>query len=227
MTTFAGVETWPILETQATDQIEISEKVHTPYLVLWGSNRTLRSARVDLQCLFHLSFTSRARTSKSRRCGQGVQEDKTSTKLRRLCAYGIYRQVWLNATSRDLMQLSLHPSRIVFAGLMVKCSTERSQMLNRAEAVKRLKEKLTVIAQDQAILDFNEIKGDQVEATFGQQIRNYVFSPYKLVKDTRTAFETSQVQDVMDGKLDDIIAAYLRTSVDVRKSHVKKASDVE
>lgn len=96
-------------------------------------------------------------------------------------------------------------------GIMIKCSTERSQMLNRAEALKRLKEKLAVIAQEQALKDFNEIKGDLVEATFGQQIRNYVFAPYKMVKDTRTGFETSQVQDVMDGDLDDFVATYLRS----------------
>jgi peptide chain release factor 2 len=69
----------------------------------------------------------------------------------------------------------------------------RNQAGNKAEAIKRLKEKLLVIAQEQALQNFNEIRGDVVEATFGQQIRNYVFAPYKMVKDTRTAFETSQV----------------------------------
>lgn len=49
------------------------------------------------------------------------------------------------------------------------------------------------VAQEQALADFNQIKGDVVEATFGQQIRNYVFAPYKMVKDTRTGYETSQV----------------------------------
>lgn len=49
-----------------------------------------------------------------------------------------------------------------------------------------------------------------VEASWGQQIRNYVFHPYKLVKDTRTGAETGQIQDVMDGDLDDLIEAYLR-----------------
>ncbi|RYH14833.1 hypothetical protein EON65_32880 [archaeon] len=52
--------------------------------------------------------------------------------------------------------------------------------------------------------------GETVEATFGQQIRNYVFAPYKLVKDTRTMHETSQVQDVLDGDFDSFIEAYLR-----------------
>lgn len=49
-----------------------------------------------------------------------------------------------------------------------------------------------------------------VEASWGQQIRNYVFHPYKLVKDTRTGAETAQIQDVMDGDLDYLIEAYLR-----------------
>ena len=83
--------------------------------------------------------------------------------------------------------------RHIPTGVTVKCTTERSQMLNKAEAIKRLKEKLLAIAQDQALADFNQIKGDVVEATFGQQIRNYVFAPYKMVKDTRTGYETSQV----------------------------------
>ena len=67
--------------------------------------------------------------------------------------------------------------RHIPSGLIIKCSTERSQMLNKAEALKRLKEKLIAIAQEQALADFNQIKGDLVEATFGQQIRNYVFAP--------------------------------------------------
>lgn len=83
--------------------------------------------------------------------------------------------------------------RHIPTGLMIRCSTERSQMLNRSEALKRLKEKLLAIQQDQELADFREIKGDLVEATFGQQIRNYVFAPYKMVKDTRTGYETAQV----------------------------------
>ncbi len=66
-------------------------------------------------------------------------------------------------------------------------------MTNRVEALARIKSKLLVIAQEQALADFREVKGEQVEATFGQQIRNYVLAPYKLVKDTRTTFETAQV----------------------------------
>ena len=56
-----------------------------------------------------------------------------------------------------------------------------------------------------------------VDATFGQQIRNYVMAPYRLVKDTRTGFETAQVGDVLDGDLDGFINAYLRSSKDKQK----------
>lgn len=83
--------------------------------------------------------------------------------------------------------------RHIPSGLAVKCTTERSQVMNKAQALARLKAKLLMIAQEQALADFNLIKGDAVEATFGQQIRNYVLAPYKLVKDTRTGHETSQV----------------------------------
>jgi peptide chain release factor 2 len=102
--------------------------------------------------------------------------------------------------------------RHIPTGVVIKCTSERSQLANKAEGMKRLKEKLIAIQQENALADFNEIKGDLVEATFGQQIRNYVFAPYKMVKDTRTNFESSQTQDVMDGDLDDFIASYLRYS---------------
>jgi peptide chain release factor 2 len=84
------------------------------------------------------------------------------------------------------------------SGITVKCSTERSQVMNKGEALKRLKEKLLTIAQEQAVQDYNAIRGDQVIATFGQQIRNYIFAPYKLVKDTRSGFETTNVSLLYD-----------------------------
>jgi len=74
-----------------------------------------------------------------------------------------------------------------------------------------LKEKLVIIANEQKLSDLKEIKGEQVEATFGQQIRNYVFAPYKIVKDLRTNFETTEVQEVLNGDLDDFITAFLRS----------------
>jgi peptide chain release factor 2 len=99
-------------------------------------------------------------------------------------------------------------------GITIKSTTQRSQLANKADALARLKAKLIALAVDNAMADLKELKGDLVEATFGQQIRNYVFAPYKMVKDTRTSFETAQVQDVMDGDLDEFVNSYLRFMAD-------------
>lgn len=78
--------------------------------------------------------------------------------------------------------------------LSVRCESYRSQAKNKQEALKILKSKLLAVAQEQALDDLNMIRGSHVEATFGQQIRNYVFAPYKLVKDLRCNYETSKVR---------------------------------
>lgn len=87
---------------------------------------------------------------------------------------------------------------------------ERSQLANKTRALIRLKAKLMVIAEEQRATEIKEIRGDAVKAEWGQQIRNYVFHPYKLVKDVRTGHETSDITSVMDGDLDPFIKAYLK-----------------
>ena len=80
----------------------------------------------------------------------------------------------------------------------------------QARALELLKAKLLVVQQEQQAKEIAEIRGDIVKAEWGQQIRNYVFHPYKLVKDVRTSVETSDVQGVMDGDLERFTQAYLR-----------------
>ncbi|HBY80513.1 MAG TPA: peptide chain release factor 2, partial [Cyanobacteria bacterium UBA11148] len=63
---------------------------------------------------------------------------------------------------------------------------------------------------EQRAQEIAEIRGDMVEAAWGNQIRNYVFHPYQMVKDLRTNVETTAVEDVMNGELDPFIEAYLR-----------------
>lgn len=95
-------------------------------------------------------------------------------------------------------------------GISVRCSQERSQLQNRDRAMQLLKAKLMVIAQEQRAQEIADIRGDIVEAAWGNQIRNYVFHPYQMVKDLRTGTETTNIQDVMDGDLDLFIQDYLR-----------------
>lgn len=95
-------------------------------------------------------------------------------------------------------------------GLAVRCTEERSQLQNKEKALTLLKSRLLVIAKEQRASEIAEIRGDMVEAAWGQQIRNYVFHPYQMVKDVRTGVETTAIQDVMNGELDSFIQAYLR-----------------
>ena len=100
-------------------------------------------------------------------------------------------------------------------GLAVRCTQERSQLQNKEKAMALLMAKLLVIAQEQRAAEIADIRGDIVEAAWGNQIRNYVFHPYQMVKDLRTAEETTDVQGVMDGDLDPFIQSLLRQGVEV------------
>ena len=83
--------------------------------------------------------------------------------------------------------------------------------LLQSRAIDLLKSRLLVIAQEQQLKDIADIKGDAVKAEWGQQIRNYVFHPYKMVKDVRSGHETSNIAAVMDGEiLNGFIEAQLR-----------------
>ena len=94
-------------------------------------------------------------------------------------------------------------------GLSVKCSEERSQAMNKVKALVVLKSKLFVLERERKEAEMREVRGEQVKADFGQQVRNYVLHPYKLVKDLRTGHETPDVLRVLDGDIDDILVELL------------------
>lgn len=95
------------------------------------------------------------------------------------------------------------------SGIVVSCQTERSQFQNRETCMRMLRSKLVEIKEREHLDRISDIKGVQQKIEWGSQIRNYVFMPYTLVKDTRTGCETSNVNGVMDGDLDPFINAYL------------------
>ncbi len=103
-------------------------------------------------------------------------------------------------------------------GIAVRCTEERSQLQNKEKALARLKAKLLVVAKQQRASEIAEIRGDMVEASWGNQIRNYVFHPYQMVKDLRTNEETTAIADVMNGDLDMFIQAYLRQENQILES---------
>ena len=94
-------------------------------------------------------------------------------------------------------------------GIVTACQTQRSQFQNRDYAMQMLKSKLLELKLQQHAEKISDIKGVQLKIEWGSQIRSYVFMPYQLVKDTRTDYETGNIQAVMDGDLDGFINAYL------------------
>lgn len=95
-------------------------------------------------------------------------------------------------------------------GIVVSCQTQRSQVQNKETCFQMLRSKLyekEVLEREEAL---NSLKGEKMENAWGSQIRNYVFQPYTLVKDTRTKVESGNIQAVMDGEIDEFINAYLK-----------------
>ena len=98
-------------------------------------------------------------------------------------------------------------------GIVSTCQNGRSQHENREEAMRVLKSRLYQLEIEQQEKKRKEIQGEQLANEWGSQIRSYVMHPYSLVKDARTGYETSQVQSVMDGNLDEFIFAYLKSQI--------------
>ena len=94
-------------------------------------------------------------------------------------------------------------------GIVVSCQTQRDQFQNRETCMRMLRSKLIEIKEREHLDKISDIKGAQLKIEWGSQIRNYVFMPYTLAKDTRTGYEMTNINAVMDGDLDGFINAYL------------------
>ncbi len=96
------------------------------------------------------------------------------------------------------------------SGIVVACQNERSQTQNRETAMRILRARLFQMEEEKRRAQLVELKGEHVDAGWGNQIRSYVLHPYQMVKDHRTDHETGNVQAVLDGRLDAFVEAYLR-----------------
>lgn len=106
-------------------------------------------------------------------------------------------------------------------GLVASCQNERSQLQNRERAMQMLKAKLLVLAEQEQAAQLDEIRGENVEAGWGRQIRSYVLQPYQMVKDLRSDIELGNVEAILDGALDPLVEGYLRWR---RAEHEKRTS---
>ncbi len=99
------------------------------------------------------------------------------------------------------------------SGLTVTCQSERSQFQNKEIALKILQARLLELELTRRAEERAKLKGEHIAAGWGNQIRSYVLHPYKMIKDHRTSHQTSNPDEVLDGKLDDFIIAYLRYNI--------------
>lgn len=99
-------------------------------------------------------------------------------------------------------------------GIVVQCQNQRSQLQNRERALQMLKARLFEIERQKQEAELAQLKGENVDAGWGNQIRSYVLHPYQMVKDHRTSFEVGNPTSVLDGNLNDFMEAYLRAKID-------------
>jgi len=107
--------------------------------------------------------------------------------------------------------------------IVVQCQNERSQHQNRATCMRLLKAKLYELEMRKREAEQSQIQGEKKDISWGNQIRSYVFHPYKMIKDLRTGYETGNVDPVMDGEIDPYIESYLRMNVGSKKTKQKKS----
>ncbi|MDR2426677.1 MAG: peptide chain release factor 2 [Endomicrobium sp.] len=105
-------------------------------------------------------------------------------------------------------------------GIIVQSQNDRSQIKNRATAMKLLKAKLYELEREKQRASYEKHYSEKGSIEWGSQIRSYIFMPYQLVKDTRTGYETSQVAAVMDGDIDGFISAYLNWKLENKKKSI-------
>lgn len=100
------------------------------------------------------------------------------------------------------------------SGIVVSCQNERSQIQNRTIAMKILRARLMERERERRAAEQSRLKGENISAEWGNQIRSYILHPYKLVKDHRTEFEATDPNAILDGEIDDLLKAYLLSTVE-------------
>lgn len=204
-----GFET-ELLEVQAGDEAGVKHATFTvkgrfAYGLLStekGVHRLVRISPFDASSRRHTSFAS-LDIVPALEDPQAVEIDPTELKI------DVYRSGGPGGQSVNTTDSAVRITHLP-SGIVVAVQNERSQLQNRAVAMSILAARLADRARQERQDQLEEIRGEQMEIGFGSQIRSYVLHPYQMVKDRRTETETGNVDAVLDGDIDEFIAAELR-----------------
>ena len=192
-------------EEAGIKSVAIRIKGHNAYGYLKnekGVHRLVRLSPFDSNNRRHTSFVSVEVTPEIEQ-DNDIEIDEKDLKI------DVYRSTGAGGqgvnTTDSAVRITHLPTKIV-----VTCQNERSQIQNKEQALKVLKNKLLMKKLEEQEQELSEIKGDQMNINFGSQIRSYVLHPYSMVKDHRTNVETSNVGKVLDGEIDIFIEASLK-----------------
>jgi peptide chain release factor 2 len=170
-----------------------------------GVHRLVRLSPFDADHARHTSFALLEAMPEAEGMAEvNIDPDDLRVDVFRASGHG-GQNVQKNATAVRITHL---PS-----GLVVTCQNERSQSRNKESALRVLEARLLERELDRQAKERARLKGDHVAAEWGNQIRSYVLHPYKMVKDHRTSYETSDPEAVLDGEIDGFIQAYLKSKV--------------
>jgi len=167
-----------------------------------GVHRLVRISPFDSNARRHTSFASVLVTPE---IGKNIEIDIKESDLK----IDVFHSSGAGGQSVNTSDSAVRITHLP-TGIVVSCQVERSQLQNKERAMEMLKTKLYIMQEKEFKDKVKELKGDVMDVNFGSAIRSYVMCPYTLVKDTRTNYETSNVEKVLDGDINGFLEAYLK-----------------